>query len=804
MKNSYETCMKLLRAESEEEVLKIIENTPEMKNPDNWRPLDGRDTNFNTTSNQSSDGAKALTELMTNMVDAVLMKRAFEEGIDPKGKDAPKTMSEAARKLCACPDSNLANLGTKDPWVRTFEEKLIVALSDSKEISKGRPCFTFIDSGEGQTPQDFPNTFLSLKEKNKSQIPFVQGKYHMGSSGVHEYSGEHWFKLIISRRYDKKSDWGWTLIRLRSDNNDDLPTLDYFYLAEDETVPSFTAEKICPLQNRAGEVHQSTYLKSGTILKLYDYMTTQFPTQGKGKMREIFNENLANSVLPFRLYDCRVKPIVGRGELREFGIDPRTFLGLEAHIADKAIEQEDDDEKIDDIANLTTAHIRAVDSGVGGLGEIKIKATLLNEDLPGWFKNSTSRIFHTVNGQVQFKEGKRKFNKIKLNLFKDRMVIIVDATGLNFTSHNKIWKADRERIKNTPAGIRYQALVDEALASCEELHEMHKNLVADEMNKSSSAGSVDIFQELTDADPTLADLLHGKDPRIFKPKPKKSNFAGVFSPKVFKWEGKDRDIKIQISRGRPLIFKTDVENDYTSRANTPGEIIIEPDSFETNFSTKENFSNGKLFFSTTPNSNIKIGDKFKVRFGLKDASMPETLFDDYLNIEIIADKPKGKRRKREKEEPQPTLSVPNHVLLMEDDQSEEAEILRGRKYPVEKWPEDFTYSDGAQIVDTGDGLIYKINYDNKYHKDYLRRAVKENDRRVITTKFITGMLVTLVAYEKALTEFKKNNAYSYEKTGDHFDDIFRSIASKSASSVILALAEKLPLIVNPENVDEDD
>jgi hypothetical protein len=39
-----------------------------MGNQKNWHPLDDRETNFNVTSNQASDGGKALTELMTNMV----------------------------------------------------------------------------------------------------------------------------------------------------------------------------------------------------------------------------------------------------------------------------------------------------------------------------------------------------------------------------------------------------------------------------------------------------------------------------------------------------------------------------------------------------------------------------------------------------------------------------------------------------------------------------------------------------------------------------------------------------------------
>jgi len=92
---SKEVCLRLLSAESEKEVLAEIESLPEFKKASNWRPLDNRETNFNITSNQASDGGKALTELMTNMVDAVLMKHAYLKRIDPNSPKAPRTMYEA-------------------------------------------------------------------------------------------------------------------------------------------------------------------------------------------------------------------------------------------------------------------------------------------------------------------------------------------------------------------------------------------------------------------------------------------------------------------------------------------------------------------------------------------------------------------------------------------------------------------------------------------------------------------------------------------------------------------------------------
>ncbi len=117
-------CRQLLDAESEAKVQAILDSVPEMANQKNWRPLDGRETNFNVTSNQASDGGKALTELMTNMVDAVLMKYAYLKGIDPKGRSAPSTMHEAVVKLIPSPPhaGKLTNLDPNDPWIRQFAQ----------------------------------------------------------------------------------------------------------------------------------------------------------------------------------------------------------------------------------------------------------------------------------------------------------------------------------------------------------------------------------------------------------------------------------------------------------------------------------------------------------------------------------------------------------------------------------------------------------------------------------------------------------------------------------------------------------
>src|SRR5690606_16961364 len=129
----------------------------------------------NITSNQASDGGKALTELMTNMVDAVLMKHAYQKGVPVRGPKAPKTMYEAVDKLIKnLRGGKLVNLDPSDPWLRDFAQKnLVIGITGARSKKEGLPCYTFVDNGEGQRPEDFEETFLSLSAGNKKDIPFV-------------------------------------------------------------------------------------------------------------------------------------------------------------------------------------------------------------------------------------------------------------------------------------------------------------------------------------------------------------------------------------------------------------------------------------------------------------------------------------------------------------------------------------------------------------------------------------------------------------------------------------------------------
>ena len=148
--------------------------------------------------------------------------------------------------------------------------------------SKTRPSYLVIDEGEGQTPATFPDTFLSLARSNKLRIPFVQGKFNAGGTGVLQYCGEENLELIASRRApgafvqrgDTTADhWGFTIVRrLRPQMGDGRRNSMYVYLAPGGVIPHFKAPYVLAVPsltpaNRPATAYELP-LEYGTVIDL--------------------------------------------------------------------------------------------------------------------------------------------------------------------------------------------------------------------------------------------------------------------------------------------------------------------------------------------------------------------------------------------------------------------------------------------------------------------------------------------------------------------------------------------------------
>jgi len=257
-----------------------------------WCPLGGNENNFGVIENQQSSPIAALIEKVTNCIDAILMRRCFEGGIDPKSDDAPRTMAQAVESFFASTHKSWY-LG---PVRREQAESIQIVASGSTK----HPCLLVYDDGEGQHPDEFETTFLSLLRGNKNEIAFVQGKYNMGGTGAIVFCGKHRYHLIGSRRFDGTGDFGFTLIRkhpLTDEEAKSKRSTWYEYLKINGQIPWFPITELeLGLANRK--------FTTGTIIKLYDY---DLPAGTRGALpqepRRAIDQFLFEPALPIYLVD---------------------------------------------------------------------------------------------------------------------------------------------------------------------------------------------------------------------------------------------------------------------------------------------------------------------------------------------------------------------------------------------------------------------------------------------------------------------------------------------------------------------
>ena len=437
------------------------------------------------------------------------------------------------------------------------------------------------------------------------------------------------------------------------------------------------------------------------------------------------------------------------------------------------------------------------------LGKIEIAAIPLKRGQPQWLqqRNSINRVFHAVNGQVQFKQSRGFLTQCGYPALKDRVVVIVDASGLTFEAHNDVWKGDREHVRDTLVGERYKAIVRDVLERSESLKKLQERIAREELTAAAQTQRNDLFQRLVRDDPQIAALLSGRNPSIISRTLDEGDddpYEGKYSPTFFEFDRKVREqgVTIPLNHGRPVTAKTDVVNDYLHRNDNPGWVVISDDRIADLFTIRQSLLDGRLTLFLTPASDeLQPGTSFTFTVGLQDPSMAAALTDT-LTIRIGSpkadederSKQKAKKKKPTKEVEKPNRGLPPYKLLTKD-----GEQIDG--HPCEQWPADFSELDGGLVQDLGEqGVLYKINYDNAYHMKYRINAKSQVAKEVVTEKYITGMRLLMLGVEHAFREGATNGKDDNGSWVEEYGDVIRRLAARGAASTVLALAEHLPRI----------
>lgn len=676
---------KLFDAPTENEVDSILKSNPIFKDKTNWRPYGDTESNFSVVENQQASPVASLVEKLTNSIDALLMKKCYEANIDPRGSEAPKSMNDAVRQFYNYENFDLSSY-------RNSIAEDIQILADPKSPRMNTSLIIY-DNGEGQYPKEFPHTFISLLAGNKNDIKFVQGKYNMGGAGAIVHCGENRYQLIGSKRFDKKGNFGFTLVRMHpvtkmEEQAKKNTYYEYFY--PNGKIPEF------PIDELELNLFRRRF-KTGTIIKLYSY---DLPPGSRSvisrDLNQSINEYLHNPALPIYIVDHKER------YPHDVGLE-RVMFGLSNRIQDQSSKYVDRQITIDITGNreigdfkvyATLFKLRSEDKSVK-----EFKTTIQNE----FFKNNMSVAF-SLNGQVHGSYSSEFITRaLKWKLFKDYLLIHVDCTNLNLHFRNNLFMASRDRLKNGKEAEEIRQLLADQLRKSElrDIYNQRKDSFsaetsdANDILKSFSKNlplnpeMLKLIKQTFKLEETLKDKKDEKKKKDNKKKESedKEPFISQRYPSIFTVDGKqDKNGKviktIPFGDDRTIKFSTDVENEYFDRIKDRGELNLyvlnhgpnviaggdrpgKPKAIEDYFQVvKSNPHDGTIRVNLQPKDNLKVGDEIEIQANLSSVNSLDGAIKSIFYVKIE----KMKEKEPKPEEPElPQIGLPQLVLVYKDE-----------------------------------------------------------------------------------------------------------------------------------------
>ncbi len=764
---------KLYFAQTEDAVDKIINAYPDTFKSENWFPLGKNENNFAVIENQQSTPIAALIEKITNSIDAVLMRKCLEAGIDPKSDSAPRSMEEAKVKFFA--DHRDWDLSQ----TRSKQAENIQIIADGPRFNTS---LTIYDNGEGQHPEEFKDTFLSLLEGNKAEIHFVQGKYNMGGSGAIVFCGKKRYQLIGSKRYNNTGKFGFTLIRehpLSKAEEKIKKNTWYEYLKVNGEIPAFYAE-----QQTLG-LHNRTFT-TGTIIKLYSY---DLPAGSRSvisrDLNQSLNEYLFEPILPVITVDKKERYPDDRNLERDlYGLkrrlEPKDNRYVETYFSEDFNNDPFGKMKVTCYVFKTKIDHRSVK---------ETKETIRRE----FFKNNMSVLF-SINGQVHGHYTSEFITRsLKLNLLKEHLLIHVDCTDMNYNFRKELFMASRDRLKDGEETRELRKFLAEKLGDkngrLAEIQKQRKDSMA-----IANGDTKDLLKSLAQNLPKDENLLkllgqtlnldlqtngkknRNKTPRL-KPKKDLQPFNPQRFPTFFKrhFQGKDRKdaVAIPIGSEKTIFFDTDVENNYFDRVEEPGELKIALLDFKTNETQcgsmsgrvdqiedifdvhKSSPQDGTIKIHLSPKEKVDVGDEVRIKVSLAG---PTGEFDNIFWGKISESKVPKQSTPKSEEKETPNLSLPEPILVYQEAWERVEEAIGGT----------MDYSTIMHPDVKGETLeaIY-INMDSTVLKNFKAKTRNPNGEQLETAnrRYITAVYFhTLFLYS-----ITKANKYQIAQEGDDTD-----------------------------------
>lgn len=526
---------------TEQEVAKLVhENFSENASVE-WVPLGGQTNNYSIVENQQEESMAALTELITNSVDAVILKN-YEQRYGGSGDgDEFDDMYEAARELA---DSNECKISLK----ATGEKN-------------GPFSLTLVDNGKGQPRGRFEETFLNVLTPGeiKQEYEFLQGKYGMGSTGSLPFCGDRGYKLVISASHNEPEKWSWSLIRKNRDKTR------YEYLLIEDEVPTFD-----------GTVNGREY---GSFVKCFNY-EAEYKSEINQYFRRHLERYVVKSPLPIQLEDERYS---GFGDVSTQGLLPRLKDNKEY------IEDVDEVKHSFDNPVLGTRLVRIYLMKADDVIEKQNLSEYTKKNFVGT-RHREQAVLFTVNGQTHGDQG-RTFIKRRCNfnrVSRDALVF-VDFSDVSDADIVDLFKPSRDRLTEKEPAKALREELEELISENEMLKQEEQRRRNRMAKEESDELEEDILEEILQKNPALKGYLRAgqKQSTVTEDGDDEPEYDGMFYPSNFEiiksyrsqtdykvFDGPEQAYKkeIPVNKTPTQKFELNAKNDYLTRDTEQGSI----------------------------------------------------------------------------------------------------------------------------------------------------------------------------------------------------------------------------------------
>ena len=838
-------CLDLMNAQDSKEVVELLKKYDLWDNDDLWRNYGEREGSWGTINNQGNP-AFALTEKITNAVDAVLMNKCWESGKDPKSGDRllPKSPRDAVHKYFETNkeiksynldkslfDENLEDVaGLQQYWTdkksrEIAEENINLSVSGDKGY---HPNVIIADKGEGQTPEKLPKTIMSLHVGNKKAISFAQGKWNQGGAGAILHCGQDskiQLQFVLTRRNpkilkkfsDQKSslsqNWSFTILRRNKPKLDtDVSEAKYLCPLEDDNgdrvIPlNFSSDEMAIFPQKGSQFTKKS--EHGTVIILYEYkIATSAAIFGSDSLFRQLDIQLPRIPLPVRLHETRKK----KQTAREQSITNRGFSNFQENQFIKKKE----DSNLEDITPRR-GYLRTDENNY----KIVYDIYCFKKGKGATYIPNNAGLLWTLNGQTHAISKKELFriDKLAFDIIAKDLLIVIDCTSIKGADREDFFKSSRDRLN--PDSPIYKEIRQKLIDDLSE-HTSLQELIEKRIDESVKDDQIEDEDTIAEIQKLLRELPD--DEKDFLPpgfqitKPKKvEEGSGKFNlpkkkfPTFFCFEElkeknqKKQEIKeqVEINKSFSLRLFTDAETDYFERDISKGKMTVNW-SLNGNITEAMGYSGPFLkdhglctLKKIKPPTDIKPGETIDLEILVTDRQNK----DGYKLKASVLVKPAQVKPKKPKKpkipKPKPPIDLPPEggQGINTIDEVIENPIIAKFVEP-EEW-KDIT----GQDVDEDDVLHVerskkneKLNYNlflNKQNinlKNELRKADAKYTQKIIETKYKMGIsLIAMFSLMQYRKDQRRKKLYTLEGT------------SSEGSEENLSVDDKLTILVATKN-----